>query len=280
MSARHTSARRFMDGAQSTGNPNFPLFRSFEDAASACGSGYEDPVLIEVVAEKTERLVSKLACNPIEIDQETAYRLEMIHRCMSSSRAAVIDVGGACGYYFHLYKRVFGDAGIFRWCVVETPSMVAEAKARRFDNTVLTFNDSLDKVPSVAAYVPTLVLCSGVLQFFPSPVDTVKALASLRPKTILVTRTPLSTYSERLISRQVSNLGDNGPGSLPENFSDRKIKYPVVFEPLQTVERAFEANSYTVDVIKEQEATLFFHGASINSHFTLIARRAACSTYA
>jgi putative methyltransferase (TIGR04325 family) len=266
-----------MHGAQSSANPSFPLFRSFEDAASACGSGYEDPDLIDVVAEKTERLVNKLACSPIEIDQETAYRLALMRRCMPSSRTAVIDVGGACGYYFHLYKRVFGDAGIISWCVVETPSMVAAAKARRLDNTVLTFNERLDKVPHVAA-VPTLVLCSSVLQYFPSPAETVKELASLRPKTILVTRTPLSTYSERLISLQASNLRDNGPGSLPENFSDRKIKYPVVFEPLQTIKRAFECDSYIVDVIKEQDATLLFDDASINSHFTLIARRSSCST--
>ena len=267
-----------MHSSEGRSNLSSPLFRSFEDAVSACGSGYEDPVLIEVVADKSERLLRKIACNPMEIDQENAHRLAMIHRCMPSSRVAVIDIGGACGYYYHLYKRLFGDSGLVSWCVVETPSMVAAAKARRFGDTKLTFIDSLEKVPSVAADVPAFVLCSGVLQFFPSPAEVVEALASLRPETILVTRTPLSTYSERLISLQISNLRDNGPGPLPEKFSDRKITYPVVFEPLETIKHAFERNSYMVDVIKEQDATLLFDGASINSHFTLIAQKSFEST--
>jgi putative methyltransferase (TIGR04325 family) len=273
MSARQTFPRTFTKEVQNSGNSSLPLFQSFADAVSACGPGYEDPILIDVVAEKTERLMRELASCPVHLDQETAYRLALIHSCIPSPNAAVIDVGGACGYYFHLYKRVFGAAGLNSWRVIETPSMVAAAKARRFDNSILTFEGSLDGLSNLTNEVPTLVLCSSVLQYFPSPAESLDALTSLNPANILVTRTPLSDYCARLISLQTSNLRDNGPGSPPESYSDRKVKYPVVFEPLETIKHTLERNSYTVNVMREREATLFFDGISVDSHYTLLARR-------
>ena len=267
-----------MSARQNSGKSSFPLFHNFDNAISACGPGYEDPILIDVVAEKTERLRREFACNPIQLDQETADRLALIHSCMPSPRAAVIDVGGACGYYFHLYKRVFGVSGLISWCVVETPAMVAAAKARRFDSSVLTFVDRLDGIAKVTTEVPILVLCSSALQYCPSPAEALGALTILNPKYILVTRTPLSGHGERLFSLQISNLRDNGPGPLPEKYSDCKVKYPVVFEPLEIIKHTLERDSYLVNVIKEREATLFFEGVSVDSHYTLIARRSSDST--
>jgi len=250
-------------------------FESFSDAMSACGGAYEDTVLTEVVAEKTKRLVQLLDSNPVQLDHETAQRLALIHSCIPSVQATVIDVGGACGYYFHLYNRTFRATRLKSWRVVETTSMVAAAKERRFDNGILSFSNQLAGSVRITADVPDLVLLSSSLQYFSSPAETLGTLISLGPKSIIITRTPFSSSPERLISVQKSRLRDNGPGPLPEQINDDEVRYPVVFESLELIKDILERGPYIVDVIKESGATLFFDGQGINSHYTLIARRSS-----
>jgi putative methyltransferase (TIGR04325 family) len=197
-------------------------FENFAAALAACGPGYGDGDLADVIAHKTSMVISRR-----QIEQEQAVNsilavsfcaAEVAHRPLN-----VLDFGGGCG--FHYFRAAQAMQVPLRWAVVETPTM-AERAARlandRFDafTTIAEAAEALGRID--------LVHASSVIQYVPNPLATLKTLADLRPRFFALLRFPVWD-SPLVVGLQRSRLSENGIGPMPPHISDRQIAYPVTF---------------------------------------------------
>jgi putative methyltransferase (TIGR04325 family) len=155
--------------------------------------GYQNSELVDVVFRKT------VAYQPTEPWPDIA------------GAKTVLDFGGACGRH---YKDAMDPE--IRWAVVETPAMVARAKALETDR--LKFFTDIDSASSWLGSIDVMH-SNGALQFAPDPISVVRKLCSLNASRMLWYRLFLGTGKET----QVSMLGDNGPGRL--DVARKKVTY-------------------------------------------------------
>jgi putative methyltransferase (TIGR04325 family) len=160
--------------------------------------GYEQPELVEVIFQKTK-----------------AYRP---NSKWNESATTVLDFGGGCGLH---YKEAALDA---KWAVVETPTMVH--RARELATERLKFFTSIKAARDWLGHVD-LMHSNGALQYTHEPEATLAELVSLRAKVMLWKRVGLSNAEEK--SLQISNLKDNGPGSI--SIKDKLVTYPITRIP-------------------------------------------------
>jgi trans-aconitate methyltransferase len=72
-----------------------------------------------------------------------------------------------------------------------------------------------------------LLYSSSSIQYANNPGQTLEKLLSLKPKLILISRTPVNYGEEEVRFVQHSLLSQNGPGKLPVDYSDKRIGYEV-----------------------------------------------------
>jgi ubiquinone/menaquinone biosynthesis C-methylase UbiE len=72
-----------------------------------------------------------------------------------------------------------------------------------------------------------LLYLSSSLQYVEDPMQILSQLIRIRPKLILISRTPFNQKDTKAIFTQKSRLSSNGPGPLPSKYKDCKIQYEV-----------------------------------------------------
>jgi putative methyltransferase (TIGR04325 family) len=198
------------------------VFPSFAAALAACGPGYDDGDIADVIAYKTS----------LAIDQRHLAPEQAINSILALGIAAgeiadrplkVLDFGGGCGFH---YFRVAPTIRIpLRWAVVETSTM-AERAAKlakgRFD--VFT---TIDEAAAALGRID-VVHASSAIQYVPNPLETLKSLAALRAPYFTLARLPVWGVSQT-VGLQRSPLSANGIGPMPPHVADRQITYPVTF---------------------------------------------------
>jgi putative methyltransferase (TIGR04325 family) len=239
--------------------PTPERYDSWEHAKAACGAGYEEARLVEVVRRKTEAYRDALARQPPDLDFTLCRLLLALHMTQHAS-PCVLDFGGACGANFFASSALGRVIGA--WLVVETPAMVREAKVLASDR--LKFVDRLED-PGTC----DLLIVSSSIQYTPDPLTTLRELLSVGAPYVYLTRTPLIEQSEPMVSVQEALLSENGPGPLPPGVADVKCRYPITYLPQGHVEKMLQ-EQYSIQ-LRFDEGT--YHRSPSVSTFGYFAKR-------
>jgi putative methyltransferase (TIGR04325 family) len=198
------------------------IFPNFSSALAACGRGYNDGEIAEVIAYKTA-----LAIDPRQLAPEQAINSILavgISAAETTTRPLkVLDFGGGCG--FHYFRVTPVIRAPLHWAVVETPTM-AERAAKVANGRFDVFT-TIDEAYSALGGVD-LVHASSVIQYVPNPIETLKSLATLQAPHFLLARFPVWGMAQT-VGVQTSPLAANGIGPMPPHIADRLITYPVTF---------------------------------------------------
>jgi putative methyltransferase (TIGR04325 family) len=209
------------------------IFPNFAAAAAACGSGYSDADIVDVIAYKTALPIDSRQFAP-EQAVNSIVAVGMAAAGVGGRPLTVLDFGGGCG--FHYFRVTAAITAQLRWAAVETPAMAARAQKvaqGRFE----VFSDI---AAAQAALGPIdLVHASSSIQYVPEPVATVRALAALHPRYFALLRFPW-WRGPQTVGVQPSTLADNGIGPMPPNVADRLVRYPVTFTNIDEIFRALE----------------------------------------
>lgn len=198
------------------------IYPDFASALAACGAGYNDADIADVIAYK-----AALPVDPRHFAPEQA-----INTILSIGIAAaeipdrpltVLDFGGGCG--FHYFRAVPTVRTSLRWAIVETPTMAERAvkvAQGRFD----VFTDIAAAAKALGRI--DLIHASSSIQYVPDPLAALRTLAALRPRYFTLARFPVWA-GPQIVGVQTSPLAANGIGPMPPTITDRPVKYPITF---------------------------------------------------
>jgi putative methyltransferase (TIGR04325 family) len=198
------------------------VFPSFQTALAACGGGYDDNDIADVIAYKTSlafdhrRIAPEQALNSI-------LALGVCAAEITGRPLRVLDFGGGCG--FHYFRVSQATRVPLQWAIVETPTMAARAAKLadgRFDvySTIEEASRALGEID--------LVHASSAIQYVPNPAETLKSLAALGAPFFALLRFPMWN-TPSIVALQRSRLSGNGIGPMPPHIADREVAYPVTF---------------------------------------------------
>lgn len=207
-------------------------YKSYEDAIKNA-DGYEYKLLTKVVVAKGKRF-SKDFPNSKEIDLKSLRIFAGLAASINKNKLTIIDFGGGAGTHYFIAKSIFSQKIELDWRVVETPTMVAEAKKHNLENKELRFFETVE-IASGNDEVD-LIFASSSIHYTSKPYDFLKTLASVNAKVLMITRTPITDNPCVLLQR--STLSANGVGDLPRdlNIVDKVITYPATMMDRQKVE--------------------------------------------
>jgi putative methyltransferase (TIGR04325 family) len=238
------------------------IFPDFASALAACGPGYDNAVIADVIAYKTA-----LGVDPRHFAPEQAVNsivaVGMAAAEITERPLTVLDFGGGCG--FHYFRVTASMRSQLRWVIVETPTM-AERALKLAQGQFEVFNN-----PAAAAAAlgrVHLVHASSAIQYVSEPMSTLKALAELRARYFMLARFPVWS-GRQTVGVQTSPLAANGIGPMPPGIADREVKYPITFPNFDDVIRVFgdyeivmamqsPSSSYNVRGQHVQGISLFF----------------------
>lgn len=206
------------------------VFPDFASALAACGPGYNNTDIADVIAYKTALPVDHRQFAP-EQAINSIVALGIAAAEVGERPLTVLDFGGGCG--FHYFRIVPTIRIPLRWAIVETPTM-AERAAKISQGRFQVFTD-------IAAAAETLdridlVHASSSIQYAPDPLAILHRLAALRPRYFALIRFP-AWGKPSLVGVQTSLLSQNGIGPMPPNIADRPVLYPITFVNFDDVMR-------------------------------------------
>jgi len=206
-------------------------YETYNDALNECTTGADEQrEICEIVLKKTKRFASQLDKKIIPVWETSSYSLiallNPIIENLENKTVHVMDFGGACGaHYFHI--RALMDNRIkLNWHVVETPVMVSIAKELETKELKFT-SDLADAVNNLGRI--DLLHTSGTLQCVDNPYNYLEELLKSKAKYILFNRLALNEIDRDVITIHPTKLSWHGIGELPEEYTDRWMKYPFTF---------------------------------------------------
>jgi putative methyltransferase (TIGR04325 family) len=180
-----------------------------------------------MVLEKTRKLAARDPRLMIGEHQAISTLLAVTTAIAVTRRAGkplrVLDFGGAFGTSYHLVRDAL--PGDYKWAVVETPTFAALGESLKMPG--LRMFDSLEKASEWLGETDLLYVSSAI-QYVRDPIEMVRLLLASRPACAAWLR---SSFSEgkQVVVLQSSRLKDNGPGPLPEGFTDVELYYPKTY---------------------------------------------------
>ncbi len=206
------------------------IFPDFASALAACGEGYNDGDIADVIAYKASLPVDLRQFAPEQaINSILAVGIsaaETVERPLK-----VLDFGGGCGcHYFRVAPTIRAP---LRWAIVETPTM-AERAAKLAPGHFDVFTTIAEAAAALGRV--DLLHASSAIQYVPDPLATLTALAALRPRHLALVRFPVWGMAQT-VGLQTSPLSANGIGPMPPHIADRPITYPVTFVNFDNVMR-------------------------------------------
>jgi putative methyltransferase (TIGR04325 family) len=221
-------------------------FPDFASALAACGPGYDDAAIADVIAYKTA-----LAVDPRNFAPEQAINsiiaLGITAADISERPLTVLDFGGGCG--FHYFRVTAALRSQLRWAIVETPTM-AERAAKLAQGRFDVFTDLAAAAAALGRI--HLVHASSAIQYVSDPLGTLKALATLQARYFMLARFPVWSRGQ-LVGVQTSPLEANGIGPMPPTIADRQVRYPVTFTSFDDVMRIM--NGYEITMATQSPST-------------------------
>jgi putative methyltransferase (TIGR04325 family) len=151
------------------------IFPNFASALAACGQGYNDGEIADVVAFMTTAMpIDNLQVAP-EQAVNSILAVGITAAEITDRPLHVLDFGGGCG--FHRLRVGAAIHAPLRWAVVETPAM-AERAAKLAQGRFEVFTD----IAAAAAWLGRidLVHASSSIQYVPDPLAVLKTVAGLR----------------------------------------------------------------------------------------------------
>ncbi len=240
------------------------IYSDYDEALNACnGIGYSYQKLTDAVVKKN--LIARQSVTQESfLSGDVSRTILGLGFAFNLSSVRVLDFGGGGGYHYTLAKHVLGDKCEIKWNIVETDSMcksgaiIADQSLKFFSDINTAFTD-LGEID--------LILTSSALQYCSDPLLYLRNLLDISARYIYITRTPLHSGDKKIISIQSSMLSENGPGSLPSDYEDQEILYPISYIPIFEIERIIKEKYQIKFKIKEESANLFIENIPVNEYF-------------
>jgi putative methyltransferase (TIGR04325 family) len=208
-------------------------YPDFQSALAACGDGYNDADIADVIAFKSALPVDKREVSP-EQAINSILSIAMAATDIRERPLTVLDFGGGCGFH---YFRVRAALNVpLQWAVVETPTMAS--RAFKVAQGQFAVYSGIDEAAAALGRID-LVHASSAIQYVSDPLATLQALASLNARYFMLARFPL-WHNPQVVGVQISTLAGNGIGPMPPNIPNRQIQYPVTFTNLADVVRVLD----------------------------------------
>jgi putative methyltransferase (TIGR04325 family) len=238
---------------------------------AACGPGYEDPALVEIVYRKAVGFRDTMLHpeNLPELPLDMLRVMPLLSIAARGDRLRVVDFGGACGFHYFMAKAILGSAYSLQWFVVETKGMAT--RARSLEDGQLCFFHNLDEARE-AMGKPDVVFSSGTLQYLADPCATLEELTACGARYMLLTRVGLLDGKSTCYGVQVCRYSENGFGPLPESFADGTVRYPLSLVARSSLESVL-AKRYRVLVRIAEEKPAYRVGQTTADMFGYWAER-------
>ena len=256
-----------------------PTFSTYKDAEIASGN-YEEDELIKVIVAKSVQYKNSLdSLKIINLDNlsnaRTVRTLIAIAGGTKNSSLSVLDFGGSAGVHYFTAKKILHDSINLKWTIVETESMVKEAKINNLENEELKFFSSI-KDAGDKNHQFDIVYANYSLCYTPQPIEYLTKLLKLNYRTLFLTNTALNTEDIEVIGLQTSSLATNGVGrEIPQHLgiSDKKIKYPFTVPSKKGVEDQILKYGNIVSVFKEVEDSYKTEVGSFDNYGYIITKK-------
>jgi putative methyltransferase (TIGR04325 family) len=201
-------------------------YKSYHQAFNKAKKGaYENKILCNVVAEKTNRFIRELNTKPYQLNATNVFLLATIQNYFNETKKKeirIVDFGGACGIHYYEVLPFIPEDCIIKWTVIETNEMVNSAKKFRCGNHNLNFISDSDEVIGEV----DLIYSSCALLYVKNPYLELDKLIKLSAKWILFNRMMFNEEDRDIYTLQKSKLSGNGPGKLPNEYMDVEMSYP------------------------------------------------------
>jgi len=187
-----------------------PLHGEFGDWNTACkqATGYHQPVILDrLIAAAEEAAASegrKFDRDGVIFDTTITPFPLLAHVLMVIDRDVrpfhVVDFGGGLGSTYRQCRPFLRSVPALRWSVVEQSHVVAAGRSR-LQTSELRFLDRLEDAAGDS--IVHVVVFSGVLQYLDDPYAVLSQARGLKPRLILIDRTPLCERPSDCYSVQV-----------------------------------------------------------------------------
>lgn len=222
-------------------------YASYSQAMQRCTSdAYQNADLCNMVADKTIAYLETLKNKPFELHPTNVFLLSAITKYINTfdcKTLKVLDFGGSCGIHYYILKRFIPADISLKWYVVETPQMAKSAIDRGINNSELSFVGSIDDVDSEIDFIHS----SGAIQYVPEPYQMTDILLSIKANWMFFNRMMFNENDRDFVTVQKSFLSSNGPGKLPQGYSDRIISYPHTTLSFQRFNSKILNNGYDLE---------------------------------
>jgi putative methyltransferase (TIGR04325 family) len=130
----------------------------------------------------------------------------------------LIDLGGNVGNLYYSYSKYLKLPDEFRWVVVEIAAVaeVGAALAKERGEVRLRFVTGLKDAATECADAETVLLVSGALHYFETPLGVLLAEAGMAPAQVIVNRSPV------LVAGTVIGIQDGGGYVTTARVLDRR----------------------------------------------------------
>jgi putative methyltransferase (TIGR04325 family) len=227
-------------------------YKDYPEALKNCTpDGYENVELCNMIADKTVIHSGILKEKPFNLIPANIFLLSAVNQSvlkLSERHLTVLDFGGACGAHYFEVRRLLSTDFSLKWFVVETEQMVKSAKNRGLNNNELEFISSIDEVKTPI----DLIYTSCALHYVPDPYECINLLIQKRAGHILFNRMMFNENDKDFVTIQKSFLSANGPGKLPEGYSDRILSYPHTTLSFKKFNNLIISNGYKMEWIFDE----------------------------
>jgi len=231
---------------------------------------YDSSLLAKVVVKKNMKLMDMLETGSIPKLDFILLRPLLIFALTQKNKLNVFDLGGGGGTHYHVTRKLMNNGVNLKWAVLETPSMVAEAKS--ISNQELSFFSEYSHAIKFLENID-IALASSVFQYLSDPIAQLIKFIDLNADVIFITRTALTDNSSTLKVIQKSRLKDNGPGSLPDDFQDSEIQYPLTVVNKELFIKTLSKKYMIICEIEEDRDVHEINGQSVNQYGFLCIRK-------
>jgi putative methyltransferase (TIGR04325 family) len=201
-------------------------YKNFEEALAYCSQdAYQNGELCNMIADKTLAYVKSLKTKPYHLNPTSVYLAFALNYYASTARKftiTVLDFGGACGAHYFEVRNLIPPGTSLNWVVVETEQMIKSAQSRGFETGEVSFVPEIGKCNMDIDFIYS----SSALQYVPAPYRFLQELINVGAKMILFNRMMFNQNNYDFITVQRSSFSANGPGKLPQGYTDRPVKYP------------------------------------------------------
>jgi putative methyltransferase (TIGR04325 family) len=222
-------------------------YESYSKALQVCTSdAYQNIELCNMIADKTVIYMDVLKEKPFSLHPTSVFLLAAINQYLniySTKSLKILDFGGACGAHYFEIKRFIQNDVSLKWHVVETAQMVKAAIDRKLNSNELVFVSSIEDVKTEIDFIHS----SSTLQYVHSPYEFTKMLINVNANWIFFNRMMFNENDRDFVTVQKSLLSSNGPGRLPNGFTDRIISYPHTAMSFHKFNSTIINNGYAVE---------------------------------